>query len=216
MIVDLTKEQEASLRLFGARIFDLATSTGPANHDRAEKAARRMAEIAGVQVDEVIWVASPERGAAAYDDAWGQAWAGLKTKLDERLEQVFRSVIRARLVDSLGQSGSIDHYVLGAALMQSLAPCVSFNLKSNVRDSTRHCVWDGLWDSFWLGLWAFPMLHMGIEYEPEFVEKLKLFLEIAESCFALWIVPGKIILCERPDLVEFADEKLSAIAWRVQ
>ena len=46
----LTQEQQQKLAEFKADVFRQATSTEPADRERAEKAARRMADIAGVKI----------------------------------------------------------------------------------------------------------------------------------------------------------------------
>jgi len=51
------------------------------------------------------------------------------------------------------------------------------------------------------------------EYKPEDREKLGLYQQLLESCFALWILPGRVILCERPSHVEIKDGKVKNMRW---
>ena len=162
-LYELTPEQQAKLIEFRAEVFAQATSTEPADRVRAEKAARRMAEIAGVTVNSVVWVDAPSAGRAAVDTAWASLW------------------------DSLSDS---------------------------LRDSLWDSLSDSLWASPWQAFYAFPMLHMGVEYPPDMRKKLELHREIGASCFALWIVPGTVILCERPATVEIVDGRLIDLTWR--
>lgn len=66
----LTTEQEAAVVAERKRYFDLATSTAPADRPKAEAAVRELADIAGVKINRVVWVNSPQEGKAAYDAAW--------------------------------------------------------------------------------------------------------------------------------------------------
>jgi hypothetical protein len=44
--------------------------------------------------------------------------------------------------------------------------------------------------------------------------KLDLWIATLESCFAVWIVPGTVILCERPATVEIKGGRLVGLTWR--
>ena len=63
----LTPEQQVALAAYRQKAFDRAICTDSADRPRAEAAARRMAEIAGVKVTEILWVANPQDGKVAYD-----------------------------------------------------------------------------------------------------------------------------------------------------
>jgi len=59
-----------------------------------------------------------------------------------------------------------------------------------------------------------PGHDMGIKYDDEAMEKLNLHREIGASAFALWIVPGTIVLCDRPETIEVVGGKLVSLTWR--
>ena len=149
-IEKLTPEQEAKVVEWRERFFAQATSTERADRPRADAAARRLAEIGGVKVNNVVWAASVVDGQKAYEAAW------------------------ASLRDSLG---------------------------------------DSLWDSGWTAFYAFGR-ELGVEYDPKYAEILELHEEIGASCFALWIVPGTVILCERPSKCEIVGGRLVNIEWK--
>ena len=159
MITALTPEQTAKIAEYRERYFAQATSTKPADRPRADAAARRLAEIGGVNVAHVVWVASPADGAAEYGRAWGSLGASLR--------------------DSFGAS-------LGASLR----------------------------DSGWLAYYSYGVEVLGVSCGNRERELLGLHNEIAASCFALWIVPGMVILCERPATVEVVDGRLVGLTWR--
>ena len=71
-----------------------------------------------------------------------------------------------------------------------------------------------LWDTGWLAYYSYAVEELGIKIDEKARELLYLHNEIAASCFAIWIVPGALILCERPSSVEVRDGKLVDIEWR--
>jgi hypothetical protein len=54
---------------------------------------------------------------------------------------------------------------------------------------------------------------LGVKHDKRSAELLHLYEEIQASCFALWIAPGKVILCERPAACEIVDGRLVGMAW---
>jgi hypothetical protein len=162
----LTKEQKSKISKYREKYFGQAVSTEPADRPRAEAAARKMAEIAGIKISCVEWVYSPKQ--------WSSLWDSL------------RSSLGASLSDSLG-----------ASLMDSL--------RASLWNSLKDSLWDSLWDTGWLAFYSFCDDELTIKINESTREKLRLHNEIAASCFALWIVPGTIILCERPSRIEITD-----------
>jgi len=183
MITALTPEQTAKIAEYRERYFAQATSTKPADRPRADAAARRLAEIGGVNVAHVVWVASPADGAAEYGRAWASLWASLRDSLWASLRDSLRASLGASLRDSLWDS-------LGDSLGASL------------------------WDSGWLAYYSYGVEFLGVSCGDRERELLGLHNEIAASCFALWIVPGMVILCERPATVEVVDGRLVGLTWR--
>ena len=80
-------------------------------------------------------------------------------------------------------------------------------------DSLRASLWDSLGDSGWTAFYAAGRDVIGVEYDPKYAEILRLHEEIGASCFALWIVPGAVILCERPSKCDVVDGRLVNIEW---
>ena len=235
MITTLTPEQTAKIAEYRERYWQLATSTEPADRPRADAAARRLAEIGGVNVAHVVWVASPADGAAEYGRAWGS--------LGDSLRDSFGASLRDSLRDSFGDSfGALLRDSLRASLRDSFGALLGASLGASLRDSLRDSLWDSLWaslrdslraslrDSLWDSLWAslgaslwdsgwlayysYGVEFLGVSCGDRERELLGLHNEIAASCFALWIVPGMVILCERPATVEVVDGRLVGLTWR--
>jgi hypothetical protein len=210
-IEKLTPEQEAKIAAERKRYCDLATSTAPADRKKAETAVRELADIAGVQINRVVWVNSPKEGRREHDAAWSSLMDSLRDSLGASL--------RASLWDSLSASLSAS---LRDALRDSLRDALSASLwdslwdslRASLWDSLRASLWDSLWDTGWLAFYAIPRDILGVEYAKDAQRKLDLWIATLESCFAVWIVPGTAILCERPATVEIVDGKLVGLTWR--
>jgi hypothetical protein len=234
-IEKLTPEQEAKIAAERKRYCDLATSTSPADRKKAETAVRELADIAGVQINRVVWVNSPEEGRREHDAAWDSLWdslgASLSASLSASLWDSLRDSLRASLWDSMGVSLSASlRDSLGASLRASLWASLRASLRDSLRDSLWDSLgaslgaslwdslgaslWDSLWDTGWLAFYAIPRDIIGVEYAKDAQRKLDLWIATLESCFAMWIVPGTAILCERPATVEIVDGKLVGLTWR--
>jgi hypothetical protein len=82
--------------------------------------------------------------------------------------------------------------------------------------------WNSLWaslgaslgDTGWMAFYAAPRDLLGVVYAQDASHKLDLWIATLESCFALWLVPGVAILCERPATVEIVDDRLVGMTWR--
>jgi len=243
MITALTPEQTAKIAEYRERYFAQATSTKPADRPRADAAARRLAEIGGVNVAHVVWVASPADGAAEYgrawaslsdslrgslrdslwaslsDSLWGSLWASLsdslRGSLRDSLWASLRASLRGSLRDSLRASLSDSLWAsLWASLSDSLRDSLSDSLWASLRGSLRDSLRASLSDSGWLAYYSYGVEFLGVSCGDRERELLGLHNEIAASCFALWIVPGAVILCERPATVEVVDGRLVGLTWR--
>jgi hypothetical protein len=206
VIEKLTKKQEAKLVEYRQKYFDQATSTERADRERAELAARRLAELGDVKVEEVVWVSSSQEGKEKYDSIRKSPCDSFRAFLWDSL----RSLLKSSLLDSLWGS-------LRGSLWDSLWDSFweSFNdlLKVSFGVSLRDSFLDSINDSGFLALATFAVEELGVEISTEDQEKLHLANEILSSCFALWVVPGSMILCERPKSVEVGDGKLIGMEW---
>ena len=152
-ITKLTEQQDAQIAAERKRYFDLATSTTPADRQKAEAAVCELADLAGVKINRVVWVNNPENGKREHDAAWDSLWASL---------------------------------------------------------------WDSLRDTEWMSFYAVPHDILGVKYAEDAQRKLDLWVATLHSCFAVWIVPGTAILCERPATVEIRGGKLVGLTWRTE
>jgi hypothetical protein len=158
-IEKLTREQTAQIAVYRERYRQQAINTTPADRPRAEAAAQRLAEIAGLKNCGVHWVASPAEGRMVYG------------KISPEVS------LRASRWNSLSAS-------LSASLSDSLSDSIWNSLSASLSDS--------------LCFYSFTVEQLKIDIDDKNRELLVLHNEIAASCFAAWLVPGKIIMCERP------------------
>ena len=210
MIKKLTKEQEAKVIEYRQRYFNQATSTERADRERAEVAARRLMGIKGVKINEVFLVDSPQEGKEKYD-----LFRGLIT---DSLRGFFNDSLEASLWNSLSGSLSYSFWaLLNRLLMESLRNSLWRFLRRSSSDSfwalLRGSLWDSLWDTGSVAFAIFVINELGVEIGDEEREKLHLINEILASCFALWIVPGMVILCDRPRSVDVQEGKLVNMEW---
>jgi len=154
-------------------------------------------------VAHVVWVASPADGAAEYGRAWASLWDSLWDSLGDSL----RDSLWASLRDSLRDS-------LWASLRDSLRASLWASLRDSLWASLGASLGASLWDSGWLAYYSYGVEFLGVSCGNRERELLRLHNEIAASCFALWIVPGMVILCERPATVEVVDGRLVGLTWR--
>jgi hypothetical protein len=218
-IEKLTNEQKSKIKEYRDRYFANATKCDPANRERAEKAAIRMSEIAEIKINTIHWVNNPT-DARSFSDSisdslsdslWDSLWASMFYSLLDSLSDLLWDSLSNLLRDSLRDSLWVS---LWASLRDSLRASLSDSLRASLRDSLRASLLDSLLDAGWLALFSFCIEELKIKIDDSTREKLLLHDEIAASCFALWIVPGKIIICERPKSVEIIDGKLVGIEWR--
>jgi hypothetical protein len=211
MITELTDQQLAAIEEYRDRYFRQATLTEPADRDRAEKAALRLAEIGGVKLNRIEWRNSPEECASLFVSLRDSFRDSLLDSIDSSLMASLRASLRASFKNSLFGS-----------LMDSLLDSIWDSLGDSLRASLGYSLKDSLWDSFTDSLWdtgliafyTYVVEQLGVEISDANRELLGLHNEIAASCFAVWILPGTAILCERPERVEIEDGKLVGIAWR--
>ena len=205
MIKGLSKEQEKKLFEYRERYFNQATSVEPADRCRSEAAGRRLAEIAGVRCESVHWVASPQEGASLM----ASLRASLSASIRSSLWDLFRSSIRSSLSDSIWDS-------LRSSLSDSLLASISASLSDSLWESLSDSISDSLWDTGWLAYYSYAVEELVVKIDEKARELLYLHNEIAASCFAIWIVLGAVILCERPEYVDIKYGKVVSIKWRKQ
>jgi hypothetical protein len=189
------------------RYFRQAVSTEPADRPRAEAAARKMAEIAGIKISCVEWVYSPKQWDSLWDSLRDSLMASLRDSLLASLGASLWDSLRDSLWDSLRDS-------LWDSLMASLRDSLWDSLWDSLLNSLRDSLMDSLWDTGWLAFYSFCVDELKIKIDESTREKLRLHNEIAASCFALWIVPGTIILCERPSRIEITDGNVVDIEFK--
>jgi len=151
-------------------------------------------------------------GASLWDSLMSSLWNSLMSSLWNSLMSSLWNSLRSSLWNSLRSSLGAS---LGASLRDSLRSSLSDELSSSLSDELRsslwNSLWDSLWDSGWVAYWTCAVRltsHTGPD-----VERLHAFADLARHAFALWVLPGHVIICEKPTAVEVRDGKLSDIQW---
>lgn len=205
----LKEEQELKIAEYREKYFRQSVSTEPADRNRAETAARRLAEIGGVTPADVIWVSSPEDVDSISDSIRDPLWDSIRYSLRHSLWDSISDSIRDLLRDSLRDS---IRYSLWDSIWDSIRYSIRYSLRYSLWDS----IWYSLWDTGWLAYYSYVGYVLGVELDERTCELLNLYNEIAASCFALWISPGTIIMCERPAEVEIVAGHLVSLKWRIE
>jgi hypothetical protein len=151
---------------------------------------------------EVLWISPGESMGESLSESLRESlWIYLRKSLSESLCETLReSSLRELLRVSLRE-------LLGESLWDSLGE----SRWASVSDS----LWNSLRTSDWFAFYSFCVDELKIKIDDSTHGKLRLHNDIAASCFALWMVPGTIILCERPKSVEIIDGRLVNITeWR--
>jgi len=231
MLNELTSKQLKIAQQYRDKYFSLATSTRLADRTRAENAAKRIAEIGRVKDDVIHWVNSPMEGETLKESIDDLFWKTVKKAfgelLGEHLSASFRNSfsgsikdsVRSLLVKSFKDSlGSSFAKFFTRSFVESFYVLFDVSICESLGDCDCVYLWDSLWDSIndsgWLCKYTCCAEMFGVEYEQEAKELLHLYNEISASCFAFWLTPGSIILCERPEDVSVVDGKLITAGWR--
>ena len=221
-ITKLTPEQEQQIAVYRDRYFKLATSTKPVDLEEGKRAALRLAELAGVDNCEIVIVDNPYEG---YN-----RWNSIRDSLSVSLGDSLRVSLRVSLGDSLWNSiwESISDSLrdsiwesISDSLSDSIWESISDSLRDSLRDSIsdslsdslRDSIWDIIWDANWLAYYTYAVEVLSIECSNRHRELLKCYTTIAENFSALWIVPGKIILCNKPTNVTIKNGEVTDMQW---
>ena len=112
--------------------------------------------------------------------------------------------LRASLSDSLW-----------ASFRDSLSDSLSDSLWASLSDSLWASLSDSLWDSLrasgWVAYWVAAVRitgHAGAD-----VDRLEAYVALAQSAFAVWVMPGHVILCAKPTAAVVTDGRLVAVEW---
>ena len=192
MIDKLTAEQETMLKEYRDKVFGYATSTVTDKH-KAETAAFTLTKELLIN-PAVHWAVTPEDACELYDS--------LRDSLIGSLSELLGNSLRDLLSGSL--SGS---------LRNSLSDSLSELLRNSLRDLLSGSLSGSPWDSGFISYYRFPEIAGLVQYDEKVSVMLRCYEELLESCFAMYALPGHIILLEKPKLVKVDDGKLVGIEW---
>lgn len=239
----LTRKQKAKIREYKDKYFKQATTTKPANRVKAEKAARKLVKIGGIKIQIVEWVMSSTEGKTAYEKSWNLLTGSLKSSVSKSFQNLTKDLftnslnglLKKSFWDSLNNTFIVsfrdqfeysfkdllnDSFAIlfsdpsNNPLQGSLNSLLWDSLSTSTQDLLDESLWNSLWDTGWLAFNTYITKELNMRCSKKHRESLRLHNEIAENCFALWVVPSKIILCERPKTVEIRDGNLVGLTWR--
>ena len=202
-ITKLTPEQEQQIAVYRDKYFAFATSTKPVDLEAGKKAALRLAELAGVDNCEIVIVDNPGQGDSLWNSLRDSIRDSICASLRDSLWDSLRDSIRELLRDSLRES-----------LWDSPWESLSASLWESLWDSLSVSIWASIWDASWLAYYSYAVEVLSIECSDRHRDILKCYTTIAENFTAIWIVPGKIILCNKPTNVTIKNSKVTDIKWR--
>lgn len=194
MIDKLTASQEALLKEYRDKVFGYATST-VTDKPKAEAAVLRLTEgvLAG---QEIHWACSPEEAEELFCSLRGSLRDYLCDSQRDSLSDSIRS-LRDSLSDSLHGSPWEQWASLPDSLWRSL----------------RGSRWDSMRGSSFVAYYRFSEIAGMVKYEEAVSMHLRCYEELNESCFAMYSLPGHIILLEKPKRVKVDGGKLIEIEW---
>jgi hypothetical protein len=204
--VKLTDFQQKKVDEYLDMYFCQATLIEPANRSRAEVAAHQLLMSVGKDIKNIHWVESP---AAAYLFS-----KSLKSSLGDSLiyslRDSFRYLLRNSPLDSLWRSlhNSLYYSLLDSFNSLDALEAFSSHHWGSLLDSLRYSLLDSLSDTAWTAYLSYAVNVLKIKISEERGNLLQLHNDIAASCFAIWVIPEAIILCERPQYVQVLGGKL--------
>ena len=191
-----------------------ATCTDPADRAKAEAAA--LVLVPGAQIH---WVNTPQGGDSLSDSLRDSLCDSLCDSLSDSLRDSLWDSLSASLMDLYRDSlwGSLRD-LLRDSLSASLCDSLSDSFSDSLCDSLRASFWDSFWDSLRASFWDShhtPLAHIARSLNPTASNPHWDAIEaLHESCFAIWVLPGHVILCERPSVVEMRDGRVVYMWWK--
>jgi hypothetical protein len=187
-----------------AEFFDYATST---TTDRA-RAERAVAVIVAPKLAQyqVHWVESPGEGAALWNSLQGSLQRSLWDSLQHSLWVALQYSIRG-----------VHQDLLRGWVWNVLLDSLWDSLRVAPQDALRVAFQDSLWDSPWRSGWvAYHCAAIAVAGSTgPYVAQMRAYRELCASAYALWVLPGHVILCNKPTSVEVVDGRLLDADWGV-
>jgi len=240
-IEQLTIEQENLLTVCRQQHFNQLLRIDLADRPKAEEAVLELVKGLVTTVPRVIWVNSIEEGDRIGSGKLTEFYAPLQnslitlctemrtlfsdsvyTELSSLLDKAVFGALRATFYDAL--CGTLFtslrcslHGSLSEARYDSLRLSDTiYTAKLDIfYSSLFDLLYNAVYDSGRTALYSFCRDVLGVVYDPVKSHQLDLWNTLWESCFAAWITPKTIVLCERPKTVKIVDGKLDSFTWHV-
>jgi hypothetical protein len=220
----ITPEQLTRIHACRDRFFAATIST---TTDRP-KAEVAVAEIVAGKLEkyEVHWCASPAEASALHEKLWGSLGAPIRASLCASFADSFLDSLPETFNEKLGTSirdqswgpfrSETFYWALRSlALLDSLELLKVLSL-DKITPPLPFVLWGSVWNSLvdtkWIACRAYTSAE-GLEYEPEQQARIESFVALTESAFALYVLPGHVILVDKPKAVTCIGG-LTSFEWR--
>jgi hypothetical protein len=220
----ITPEQLTRIHACRDRFFAATIST---TTDRP-KAEVAVAEIVAGKLEkyEVHWCASPAEASALHEKLWGSLGAPIRASLCasfadsflDSLPEAFNDSLGALIRDPIWGPFHLESFYWGLR-WRTLRDSIVLHkapFSSETKRAFSWVLWASLWvslkDTEWIACCAFAAAE-GLEYEPEQQARIDAFVALTESAFALYVLPGHVILVEKPKAVTCIGG-LTSFEWR--
>ena len=156
------------------------------------------------------------------DSLWDSLWDSLRDSLwgslrDSLLDSLWDS-LRDSLWDSLRDSlwGSLRDSLLDSlwdSLRDSLWGSLRASLRASLSASLRGSLLDSLWGSGRNAFYVAPIRAGIVSVDENIRARIEAFVSFAESAFAMWVIPGHVIVLAKPKRTVVTDGKLVDVEW---
>ena len=216
IIETLTVEQQEIIVATRDQMFSAATST---TTDR-EKAISAVAVIVAPAMSkyEVHFVNNPQDAASLIDSLRDSLIDSLRDSLWDSLIDSLRDSLWDSLWDSLRDSlwGSLRDSLLDSlwdSLRDSLWGSLRASLRASLSASLRGSLLDSLWGSGRNAFYVAPIRAGIVSVDENIRARIEAFVSFAESAFAMWVIPGHVIVLAKPKRTVVTDGKLVDVEW---
>lgn len=222
MVYQLTPEEKTKYFQYINKAFLLAIRTNM-NGQKAEKWALKLTS-GTLESPELHWAKSPEEAKNLYDSLLGNLkvrllaslgaslGTGLGADLGNSFGDSLRTSLRTSLRDSLQNSIQIGtQSSFGAIPLGSFGDSFQASLRASILDSLWNSLRDSFWDTLreigWIASYSFAEM-IGVKFSREDSAKLKCYRKLSKHCFAVYALPGHIILVDKPSFILIKHGKL--------
>lgn len=229
MITELTPDQMSSIEDYITRYRVLCLRTDPADKPVAECASRLLAYHLGFLESRtaIAWVNSTDEGIALNEQSWKRSIQTLSATLLHVPIGVVAMIRTSFMFTPWHHQRAVMIASLCRTVREEMDPQLHGRIRNRLRGQLRDSLRDELWpdllpaicatlrDTEWVAYYTYGSAVLGLVYGPDVSMLLRVFNDLLSSCFAVWLTPEMIILCERPESIDSeADARIVRLKWR--